>query len=464
MKNDIGFFERVSEAIKPEVENFVNATNSALAAAGDLINNASTATAAQYESFGRQMTEIASDYARGLLDISNGFGNSAESAAIDEISQTITNSLDSMRGTAASNYAEFGKNIATAANAARLAKISGAGGALVDGLSLTKAIDDGIHSGDWDGLGSAAAGIGAAAVLGEAGIAFAVSLGLLGTPFVVAAFIFAGLGAYLGASIGDLIFSGWKQLADLIPDLFNAAQKWIERRDPLVLDLDGDGIETIPPLSTNPILFDHDGDGIKNGTGWIKSDDGFLVLDRNNNGFIDNGTELFGDSTNLISGGKAADGFAALADQDSNHDGQINVQDTNFNQLKVWRDLNQDGISQAEELSTLAQTNIASISLTKTANNQVLPNGNEIADLGTYTKTDGSIATLGEVSRMAEVNLFDDTFHREFPDHIPLATGVEILPDMQGSGKVRDLREAASQSTRLKYLLAYDFINTKIAA
>ena len=246
-----------------------------------------------------------------------------------------------------------------------------------------------------------------------------------------------------------------KKISDLlsVPDPFNAAQKWILRVDPMVLDLDGDGIETIAPSSSNPILFDHDGDGIKNGTGWIKSDDGFLVLDRNGNGLIDNGTELFGDSTPLNAGGKAVDGFAALVDQDTNQDGKVNAQDANWNNLKIWRDLNQDGISQSAELSTLAALGINGLNTGKTANSQVLPNGNEIADLGTYTKTDGSVATLGEVSRMADVNLFDDTFHREFPDQIPLAAGVENLPDMQGSGKVRDLREAASQSTRVKDLL-----------
>ncbi|MEI7431786.1 MAG: hemolysin, partial [Betaproteobacteria bacterium] len=73
-------------------------------------------------------------------------------------------------------------------------------------------------------------------------------------------------------------------------------------RDPLTLDLDGDGLETVGIDSTNPILFDHTGSGIKTATGWIKSDDAFLVLDRNGNGSIDNGQELFGDSTPLTSG------------------------------------------------------------------------------------------------------------------------------------------------------------------
>lgn len=58
---------------------------------------------------------------------------------------------------------------------------------------------------------------------------------------------------------------------------FTAAQTL---RDPLVLDLDGDGLETVGLNTSNPILFDHDADGVKTATGWINADDGFLVLDR----------------------------------------------------------------------------------------------------------------------------------------------------------------------------------------
>jgi trimeric autotransporter adhesin len=92
-------------------------------------------------------------------------------------------------------------------------------------------------------------------------------------------------------------------------------------RDPLTLDLDGDGLETVALSATSPIYFDHDGDGVKNGTGWVKPEDGFLVMDRDGNGAIDTGRELFGDSTPLASGGIVADGFAALAQEDTNQDG-----------------------------------------------------------------------------------------------------------------------------------------------
>lgn len=140
-----------------------------------------------------------------------------------------------------------------------------------------------------------------------------------------------------------------------LDDLFKAAQRWVVplRRDPLVLDLNGNGLETVALNAANPIFFDHEGDGIKTGTGWVAPSDGFLVLDRNGNGTIDDGTELFGDSTpiygdivdangQVVQGiiGQAADGFDALAQQDTNADGLVDALDANFADLRVWQDLN----------------------------------------------------------------------------------------------------------------------------
>ena len=169
------------------------------------------------------------------------------------------------------------------------------------------------------------------------------------------------------------------------------ARDWVwPRIDPLTLDLDGDGIETLGVNADNHVLFDHDGDGAKHGTGWVSSDDAMLVLDRNNNGTIDNGRELFGDNTQLANGRFAADGFEALADIDNNGDGNINADDTQFANLRLWRDLNQDGVSQANELFTLSDYNIVSLNVAKVENTTTLANGNQIADLGTFTKADGT--------------------------------------------------------------------------
>ncbi|MGZ9710282.1 hypothetical protein ACXX82_05655 [Glaciimonas sp. GNP009] len=235
------------------------------------------------------------------------------------------------------------------------------------------------------------------------------------------------------------------KLGQEINDRFTHSRTY--RYDPLVLDLDGDGIETVS--SKNNIYFDNNNDGIKTATGWVGADDGLLVMDHNGNGVIDNGTELFGNPTQLDNGHTASDGFGALADLDSNHDGKIDKNDANWNQLKVWRDLNQDGISQANELFTLDQLGIASLNVNKKLHNQTLANGNQLADQGTYTKTDGSSGNMGDV------NFEEDAFHREFTDEVVIADNVKDLPDMQGAGKVRDLREAASLSTSLQDVLAH---------
>ncbi len=233
-------------------------------------------------------------------------------------------------------------------------------------------------------------------------------------------------------------------------DGFSGAQRF--RGDPLTFDLDGDGIETVAPDSENPILFDHSGDGLRSSTGWIAPDDGLLVFDRNNNGMIDNGSELFGDNTNLYDDqgnvtGKAEDGFDALAQEDTNQDGIVDVNDDNFSNLRVWQDLNQDGVTDVGELKSLSTLGIAHIGVQSIENSQVLGDGNEIADIGTFAYTDGTTGNTAAVGQTADVNFLIDTFQREFSDAITITNTVTVLPGMQGSGLVRDLQEAASLQT-----------------
>ena len=237
---------------------------------------------------------------------------------------------------------------------------------------------------------------------------------------------------------------GFAHIGNGVNGNFSAAYSFVQRRDPLTLDLDGDGLETTGINTTTPILFDHNGDGVKTATGWVKSDDAFLVFDRNNNGTIDSGKELFGDATALYTGGTAADGFAALAQEDTNHDGLVNSSDANWSKLKLWRDLNQDGISQSNELFTLSSQNVAALKVASTDHSQTLANGNQIADLGGYLKTDGSNGTLGAVSGMADINLANNPFYSQFTDPIALTEAAQGIADMQGAGMVRSLREAAS--------------------
>ena len=175
---------------------------------------------------------------------------------------------------------------------------------------------------------------------------------------------------------------------------FQQAKTWRPRLDPLIIDLDGDGIET---LGTDAgILFDHDGNGIRTNTGWVAGDDGFLVLDRNGNGTIDDGGELFGDETLLSDGNKAADGFAALADVDSNQDGVIDANDAEFGNLRVWRDIHSNGVAAADELYSLSELGISTISLQAVAEALVTENGTIITHSGQFIRTDSTTGTIAD--------------------------------------------------------------------
>ena len=218
---------------------------------------------------------------------------------------------------------------------------------------------------------------------------------------------------------------------------FMAARNWAPRRDPLAIDLDGDGIETVGIQAG--VLFDFDGDGIKTGTGWLKGDDGWLVLDRNHNGIIDNGSELFGVDTVLANGQKATDGFAALRQLDSNNDGVFDARDAMFGEVRVWQDANQDGISQAGELKSLTALGIASIDLNAKTATRNLGNGN-VQTLTADAAGGGTVANL---------DLAQNPFYSEFTDHIALSAAAAALPEMAGSGTVRDLQEAATISPDL---------------
>jgi hypothetical protein len=175
----------------------------------------------------------------------------------------------------------------------------------------------------------------------------------------------------------DPFFNPSGKVPDGVASSYLQSRTWVEHRDPLTLDLDGDGIETTGINGyANTVLFDHDGDGVKTGTGWVKGDDAFLALDRNGNGMIDNGSELFGIDTVMSNGQNAANGFAALADLDSNGNGQFDSADAQFANVRLWRDLDQDGVSDEGELLTLEEAGVASINLSNVTTHTNLAGGN----------------------------------------------------------------------------------------
>ena len=270
----------------------------------------------------------------------------------------------------------------------------------------------------------------------------------------------------------------WEEFKKSYPNLFPDSQGWYDNGhqclapwakelnrdgkyyfyDPLALDLDGDGIETVATNGFTGTLFDHMGSGIRTATGWISADDGLLVRDINGNGIIDNGTELFGDNTKLKNGGSAQHGFAALADLDSNGDKVIDAKDAAFKELRVWRDINQDGISQNNELFTLQSLGIKSFNTAYTDTRQDLGSGNTLAQKGSYTKTDGTNAVMGDLELAA------DKIYSNFSDKVELTAAQAEAPNLKGTGRLRDLREAAALSNGLSATLkAYTAANTREA-
>lgn len=164
--------------------------------------------------------------------------------------------------------------------------------------------------------------------------------------------------------------------------------------DPLILDLNGDGVKLTNYID-GPVLFDIDNDGGSlEQTGWVSNADGIVVHDLNNDGKINNISEALSEYYNGVAGSNGvngtkpfANGFAALKSLDSNGDNQFTSADAAWNNLRVWVDANHDGKTDAGELKTFASLGITSINLATTTQSGEVRDGNAVLARGTFTQS-----------------------------------------------------------------------------
>nr|WP_276611489.1 cadherin domain-containing protein [Caulobacter sp. 602-2] len=163
---------------------------------------------------------------------------------------------------------------------------------------------------------------------------------------------------------------------------------------PVVIDLDGDGVELVS-RSTSTVRFDVLGDGQAVRTGWVGKDDAFLALDRNGDGVIGSGSEI--SFVQDLAG--ATSDLEGLAAYDTDGNGVLDAADARFGDFLVWRDANQDGVSQADELRRLSQVGIVGLDLTgaRTGASQAGAQDNLVLAHANALLEDGSYLAVGDV-------------------------------------------------------------------
>ncbi len=161
---------------------------------------------------------------------------------------------------------------------------------------------------------------------------------------------------------------------------------------PLVMNFDRGPVEFAPVAAAT---FDLSSNGTCTNTAWPTAP--WLALDRDGDGFIRSGAELFGNATAMSSGGFAQHGFAALAELDSNFDGKISAEDERFDELVLWSDFDEDRIGAYAELRPIAETSLVSIDLGFTRHAQCDSMGNCGYERASFEYRRGESTQFGEV-------------------------------------------------------------------
>jgi len=161
----------------------------------------------------------------------------------------------------------------------------------------------------------------------------------------------------------------------------------IQASDPIVLDLDGDGFEFTDVA--HGADFDLLANGQRQRTAFVTGGDALLALDRNGNGHVDDGAELFGDQRG------AANGFEELRKLDSNGDGIIDENDERYDDLRLFRD-NGNGRTERGELLRLREAGISAIDLDYAQRDEAASGGNRLAQIASFRHADGRIGQVAD--------------------------------------------------------------------
>ncbi len=203
--------------------------------------------------------------------------------------------------------------------------------------------------------------------------------------------------------------------------------------DPLILDLDNDGFEFSPNSNVSP-FFDVNADGFATQTAWtLAGGDGFLVIDLNSNGTIDDITELFGSPDES--------GYSALSAYDANSDNIVTQAEADAAGIQIWVDQNGNAQTDSGELHSLSDYNIASIDVAPSITVQEDGADYVLLEQGSFTYGDGSTGAT------ADVAFATNTYNSEWLTDVTITPEALALPEIKGHGTLPDLRAAMSYDT-----------------
>ena len=213
-------------------------------------------------------------------------------------------------------------------------------------------------------IGSVATGVVGAAVSIASGVVGAIGAAI------------AGAGQAISGAI-EAIGNALEAFGEAISDMFDSISDFFSGSDdeetgtgisaPIVIDLDGDGVE-IAPLDQSYVLFDADDDGFLERTAWVGADDGILVWDQGGDGQITSASEVVLANLTADPSDTDLEALATLFDDPAggrggNGDGVFDAGDAAWNQFRIWQDANGNGQVDTGEMQTLTQRGVTSIGL-----------------------------------------------------------------------------------------------------